>query len=131
MNDFFEKVINNAFSAGIQAGENLKPIPMHPIEHENPLDDSSKIKIAYQPVNDGVCGFAWINIKPGNSKFANYLKKNGIARKDSYYGGVTIWISEFGQSLARKEIMAKEIVNVIKNSEITGIKSIYSASKMD
>lgn len=37
------------------------------------------------------CGFAWVNIKPGTSRFARELKKAEIARTDSYYGGVTVW----------------------------------------
>jgi hypothetical protein len=36
------------------------------------------------------CGFAWVNIKPGNCAIANYLKKKGEARK-SYHGGVDVW----------------------------------------
>ena len=34
-----------------------------------------------------------------------FLKDNKIGRKDSYYGGYTIWVSHFGQSLARKNHM--------------------------
>lgn len=37
------------------------------------------------------CGFAWVNIKPGTSRFAKQLKAAGLARTDSYYGGVTVW----------------------------------------
>ena len=40
---------------------------------------------------------------PARGKFVNWLKKANIGRKDNYYGGYTIWVSEFGQSVTRKE----------------------------
>jgi len=78
-------------------------------------------------VADGVCGFAWVNVKPGTSKFARWLKATGKARTDSYYGGVTIWVSDFGQSMQKKEIFARALA---KRFQAAGIKA-YAASRMD
>ena len=46
---------------------------------------------------EGVCGFAWVKVSPGNSSFAKWLVKNKMARK-GYYGGVEINISDFRRS---------------------------------
>ncbi len=78
-------------------------------------------------VADGVCGFAWVVIRPGNSRFANWLKKNGHGRKDSYYGGVTVWISDYNQSMQRKEAHAGAFARVLQEAGINA----HSMSRMD
>ena len=78
-------------------------------------------------MSDGVCGFAWVNIKPARGKFVKYLKDNNIGRKDSYYGGYTVWVRGFGQSLARKESYARAFADVLTTN---GIKA-YAMSRMD
>jgi hypothetical protein len=74
-----------------------------------------------------LCGFAWINVKPGNSRFAKYLKEKRIAHTDGYYGGVTIWVSAYNQSVDLKEAYARAYANVLTKH---GIKA-YSASRLD
>ena len=56
-----------------------------------------------------------------------YLKDNNIGRKDSYYGGYTIWVSGFGQSLDRKSAYARAFVKVLNDN---GLKA-YAMSRMD
>jgi hypothetical protein len=73
------------------------------------------------------CGFAWVNIKPGYSAFAKWLVKNEYARKDSYYGGVTIWVGEFDQSMYHKETFAERLAEIFREN---GIKA-YANSRMD
>lgn len=64
------------------------------------------------------CGFAWVNVKPGNSKFANWMKKNKLARK-SYYGGVDIWVSLGGsQDMEKKYAYAAAYANVLVENGI-------------
>lgn len=111
----------------MKAGKNHIPNAMRVSQRINPLDDNSQ-EIYSEIVNDGVCGFAWVNIKPGNCRFANWLKKNDLGRIDSYYGGVTIWVDEFNQSLERKEAYARAFADVILES---GIEKCYIGSKMD
>ena len=63
------------------------------------------------------CGFAWVNIAPGTSKFARELKKAGVVRGRSYYGGVDVW-NPGGiptQSMDVKEIAADAYVKVLGN----------------
>jgi len=115
-----------AVEAGKVAAAKTKPTPMIVRQHKDMFDDNSEVEKEYF-VPSGVCGFAWVNIKPGNSKFANWLKKEGLARRDSYYGGVTIWVSEYGQSLELKEVYAYAFANVLSEN---GIKA-YAGSRMD
>ena len=60
-------------------------------------------------------------LNQARGKFVKYLKDNNIGRKDSYYGGYTIWVSGFGQSMTRKENYARAFVKVLNEN---GLKSI-------
>ena len=84
-----------------------------------------------QPVMDGACGFAWVNFKMKGGlgrKFGRWLIDNGYARKDTYYGGCTIWISEHGQSMARKEAHAHAMAETLQRA---GIEDAHGMSRMD
>ena len=123
----FEAAYNKATAAGRAAGEAAKPCAMVVQAHDNPADDASPVTQQWY-VPDGPCGFAWVKVMPGNCAFANWLKKNKLARK-AYGGGVDIWISAFGQSMQRKEACAHAIAKVL-NDELPGLK-IYANSRMD
>lgn len=116
----------NAHAAGMAAGTAVVPEPMYVVERVNPLDDTSAVKRAYPPVMDGVCGFAWVTIKPGTSRAAKYAKKALGARK-GYYGGMEIWVAGFGQSLTRKEAYAEAFAKVLRDAGVTA----YAGSRMD
>ena len=125
----FVTIYNEAKKAGLEAGNTVVPTPMQVVQHANPLDDNSPIVKAYEPVMDGCCGFAWINVKPGNSRFARWLKDMGLAKTDSYAGGVTIWIHEYNQNLTRKEKHAQAMAKVLRE-HFPELK-IFSHSRMD
>ena len=61
------------------------------------------------------CGFAWVNIVPGNSPIANYLKKNNLAEK-SYRRGVDVWnpSNHMTQSMDVKEAGAEAFAKVLR-----------------
>lgn len=84
-------------------------------------------KVAKYGNDYGACGFAWVNIKPGNSRFAKWLKANKYARSDDYCGGVTIWISVGGQSIDLKETYAIAMAKVFKDAGFNA----YAASRLD
>lgn len=90
------------------------------------LDDNSPVRRQWI-VNSGVCGFAWVIIKPGTSSFAKWLIKNGHAKTHHYYGGVCHYVSEFGQSMEKKEAYAAAFAKVLSENEIRA----YSDSRMD
>jgi hypothetical protein len=62
---------------------------------------------------DGVCGFAWVVVKPATSSFAKWLKKTGWADK-AYGGGLSIWIGGYNQSMTRKEAHAAAMASCEK-----------------
>ena len=103
------------------------PTPMVVGQPTTPLGNDIDYSKETYYVADGVCGFAWINIKPARGKFVKYLKDNDIGRKDSYYGGYTIWVSGFGQSLDRKSAYARAFAKVLNEN---GLKA-YAMSRMD
>jgi hypothetical protein len=77
-------------------------------------------------VADGVCGFAWVNWK-ANTPWGRWTKATGRTRKDSYLGGQTLWVSDYGQSMARKEAYAEAFAKVLADHGIDA----YAGSRMD
>src|SRR5471030_537649 len=69
-------------------------------------------------VNMFGCGFAWINIKPSNSGFANWCRDNGKGKNSSYEGGLNMYVHDFGQNLVQKEAFAAAFVAVIAKAGI-------------
>ncbi|MBA87721.1 MAG: hypothetical protein CMB16_00440 [Euryarchaeota archaeon] len=122
-NDLYVK----ADLAGVKAGNDALPTPMVVGSPTTPLGDDIDPKKPMYFVNDGVCGFAWVNIKPARGKFITWLKSMGIGRKDSYYGGYTIWVSGFGQSYERKNAYANAFAKVLNDN---GIKA-YAMGRLD
>jgi hypothetical protein len=112
----WKALYDKAHEAGVEAAKAKIPEPMVVVERANPLDDSSAIVKQYEPVLDGVCGFAWINIKPGNHSFCNWYKKNiDENAKDNYYGGISIWVHDFRQSMEKKSAYAGTFADVLNN----------------
>jgi hypothetical protein len=122
----FANLIAAAEKAGLLAGKTVGVQPMVVQQHASPFDDNSPVEKEWI-VEGGPCGFAWVNIKPGTSAFAKYLKETGKARSDSYYGGVTVWVGAFGQSMTRKEAYARAYAGVLQTA---GYKA-YANSRMD
>ena len=114
-----------AHRAGNAAVANAQIIPMIVTGRANPLDDTSEIKEQYF-VDDGVCGFASVIIKPANSRMANYIKQTRRTYKN-YYGGLSMPVSEFNQSLQKKEAYAGAFAEVLRAA---GIEA-YVDSRMD
>lgn len=121
-----QKIYNEARQAGIDAGTLALPTPMVVEQHSNMLNDKSPVVQSWT-VPDGVCGFAWVNVRPANCSFAKWLKINNLGKTDSYAGGCKIWVHEFNQSMERKEKYAYAFADVLNKH---GIKA-YAGSRMD
>ena len=122
----FQALWSEATAAGMQALAAATPVPMIVQQHTNMLDDASPVKKQWF-VEGGVCGFAWVNIKPGTSAFARWLVKMSYARSDSYYGGVSYWVTDGGQSMQRKEAYAQATAEELRKH---GIKA-QAMSRID
>jgi hypothetical protein len=116
-----------AVEAGEAAAAACTPTPMYVVERAHPLDDTSPIVKAYAPVMAGVCGFAWINIRPGNGSFARFLRAEGLGDRDSYYGGVSVRVFGYGQSYERKSAYASAFAAVLREA---GVEA-YPMSRLD
>lgn len=109
----FKALYASADAAGKAAAEAKVPTPMVVGTPTTLLGNDIDYDKPVYHVPSGVCGFSWVNVKPGNSAFANWLKKNGKARTDGYYGGVTIWVSAYGQSYEKKCAYARAFAHVL------------------
>lgn len=125
-----ERAHNNLFveawKRGVEAATAHTPTPMIVQERANPLDDTSPVIREYAPVRDGVCGFASVIVRPGNSSFARWLVATGKGRKH-YRGGINIWISDYNQSYERKTAHANAMAAYLREHDIKA----YADSRLD
>lgn len=126
----FAKVFAEAQAAGEAAFVAAKPVPM--AVQSSGLNEGFDWSKPYEVVEDGVCGFAWVNVYvDGRSKVAKVLKEFG-ARKD-YYGGYQFWSSDVApsarssQSMQRKEAACAAFAKVLRDYGF----SAYMGSRMD
>ena len=128
-----KSLMRKAHEAGMAAGKAAMPPTMIVSKHANPLDDSSRV-VKEWIVPDGPCGFASVTIRPANSRAAKVMaevfdgKFGGRASRNSYSGGMMLWIYEFNQSMVRKEAYAHAFAEVLRNA---GIERVHSESRMD
>ncbi len=118
---WFASIHKVAQSAGLEAGMNALPEPMTVTESDlmgNPIGRS-------WTVSEGACGFAWVTFA-GNTAWGKWAKAQGIASK-GYPKGLQIWVSEFNQSVERKEACAQAYAKVLREH---GIEA-YAHSRLD
>lgn len=111
----FGKVWREAVAAGRAAAAAKIPVPMVVVEHAKPFDDSSPIVRRWAPVMGGVCGFAWVRVRPSNSSFGRWLRANEYGRYSDYHRGVLVWVHDHGQSMEKKEAHARAMVDVFRS----------------
>jgi hypothetical protein len=120
-----EQLFNLAHAAGMAAAERFDPTPMIVQQHAIPLNDRSPV-VQQWVVNDGVCGFAWVVVKPGTCSFARWLAKEKGCKK-AYHGGMSIWVHQFNQSMERKEQYAHAFAKVLRDHGVNA----HPESRMD
>ena len=121
----FAALYQRADEAGTAAAKAAGVVPMVVQQHARVMDDASPV-VKQWFVEGGVCGFAWVQVKPANCGFAKWLVESGHARK-GHEPGVCLWVHQFGQSLQRKEAYAHAFARVLCEA---GVKC-YSQSRMD
>jgi hypothetical protein len=122
----WRELYTKADEAGQEAAKALIPTPMVVEEHADQFDDTTPV-VASHVVSAGPCGFAWIELRPGNSSFALWLKAQGLARKGNT-GGVNIRVHGYGQSLQLKKAYADAFVKVLWAD---GFSRARSCSRLD
>ncbi len=103
---------STAHAAGLAAASACVPVPMTVQQRENPLDDNSAI-VYQERVNDGVCGFAWIEVRPARGGFATYARNNAIGKYSEYSKCVRISVPLNTQSYEIKMAYASAYANVL------------------
>lgn len=107
-----------AHVAGMAAGEACIPTP---VQWQN-----AQTGERFAPEPEGMCGFAWINVRPGTSSFARWLKRADLARR-AYHGGLDIWVRQFNQSHERKVAYARAYADVLQDAGVTA----YAGDRLD
>ena len=102
---------HRAHAAGVAAGEGHTPRPMHIMGYE---------------IADGVCGFAWVTVRPGTDPFARWLRTNAGTHR-GYHGGEELWVSGFGQSYERKMAFARAYAKTLGEAGI----SAHAGGRLD
>lgn len=102
----FRIICEAAHQAGLQAGREVNVAPM--------VVRDGRTGQTYN-VPEGMCGFAWITVD-GNTSFGRWAAKNGWSK--GYPRGRQYWVSEFGQSYARKDAYARAFVETLGRHNI-------------
>jgi len=130
-NAAFAAVLNEAIQAGRIAGEECVPQPV--VFYRAGTDPADG-----ERVDDGLCGFAWVNIA-GNTAFARWLKKHTAEREaedghnyeygvhKGYPKGLDLWCRGFNQSHERKRAWAQAVAARLREA---GIKA-YPGDRLD
>jgi hypothetical protein len=77
-------------------------------------------------VEDGVCGLAWVEIRPSRGGIATWMKENGYGRYDDYRRCHYMSARENSQSMQKKEAYCHAFAAVMREAGI----DCYTASRM-
>lgn len=116
----FAALYSKAESAGLAAATAAVPTPMVLGPNSILVNGVPALDRTYV-VSEGPCGFGWVTTK-GNTSFARWLKKAKPARhagEPEYGGGVMVrYVSEFGQSITRKEAFADAFAATLREGGV-------------
>lgn len=115
----YQTLYNEAHEAGMAALDAKVPVPMTVQQHKDQFDDYSPVLKSFNAPG-GVCGFAWIIVKPANCAFAKWTRRKGFSSK-AYRGGEQIFVHEGGQSYERKMAYAGAFTQVLCDA---GLKAL-------
>jgi hypothetical protein len=138
MTEHDKKLLRLAFQMahvkGMEAVRGMTPTPMVVGSPSTPFgNDVDPSKPTYF-VEGGVCGFAWVNIRPATSAVAKFAESELGWRYNDYDRAMQKWIGEFGQSMQRKEAYADAFATELSdNLKLLGYDKVRvsSNSRMD
>jgi hypothetical protein len=132
-------LLARAAEAGEKAYRDAVPTPMVVYTPKDPVasllggpDGGPDPSEPVYTVNEGICGSAWVNIRPGGSRLARWLIKEGYGRPDRYYGGVAVSLYRLcgdggSQSYTRWVAAADAVAETLREAGITA----YAQSRVD
>ena len=118
----YDMLWSAADAAGRKAAAACTPTPMVVGQYDQATGTARIIDV----VEGGVCGFAYIKIRPARGPFVSWLKARGIGHK-AYNGGWEISIHDYGQSMTYKAAHARAAAEVLCRNGI----GATSYSRMD
>lgn len=131
--ELYTTICDKARTAGLEAVSKLKVQPMIVGQETSLFSGKIDYSKPVEFVEDGVCGFAWVDVYPenkGNTRLGKaerkVLESLGF-RKDVYGKKYYLWVSDFNQSMQKKEAYAAAFAKVLREN---GIKA-YSGSRLD
>ena len=122
----YQSIYDEAHNAGMKALQASTPTPMV-VYDADPRTGAPVAGGKQYYESEGACGFAWVNIRPASTSFSRYLSDQKIASKDSYEGGMKVWVSQGGQSITRKEAYASAFADALRTH---GVKA-DAGSRLD
>lgn len=131
--EIFQIICNEAHQAGVAAVERLNVVPMIVGEETSFLSGKIDYSKPTYFVEDGFCGFAWVNVYPenkGNTKLGKEERKlleTAGFRKNEYERCHQLWISDYNQSMQKKEAYASAYAQVLCEYGFHA----YSGSRLD
>jgi hypothetical protein len=131
--ELFTAICEKADAVGKSAVEKLQVVPMIVGQETSLFSNQIDYTKPTYYVEDGVCGFAWVDIYPvhkGNTRLGKEERKVLEAagfRKNDYTKTYQRWISAYNQSMQKKETYAAAFAKVLREN---GMKA-YSGSRLD
>jgi hypothetical protein len=132
--EVFEEILVKADIAGKEAVSKLTVVPMIVGEGKSLFSNEIDYSKPVEYVADGVCGFAWTYVYPehkGNTKLGKQERKvlEAFGFEQDYCNPkkYTLWVSDFNQSMQKKEAYARAFAAVLSSF---GIRA-GSQSRMD
>jgi hypothetical protein len=129
----YKAICDKANAAGVAAVEKLQVVPMIVGQETGFLSGKIDYSKPTYYVEDGVCGFAWVDVFPANKgntragKEERQILENAGFSKNDYTKTHQMWISDYNQSMQKKETYARAFAEVLRTN---GIKA-HSRSRMD
>jgi len=129
----FNLICDKADAAGKEAVKQLTVTPMVVGQETSLFSGELDYSKPVEYVADGPCGFAWVSVRPANKgntrlgKQERALLKDAGFRLNDYEKTFQLWISQYNQSIQKKEAYASAFAKVLREN---GLKA-YSGSRMD
>ena len=113
-----QALFESADYAGRVAASAARPTPMIVGTPTTLFGNTVDWKQPVSYVAGGVCGFAWVSIRPARGRFVAYLKSRKIGGVDHYAGGYSVSSRLMVQSMALNEAYAEAFAGVLRAANI-------------